>query len=162
MKQHRHLVLGNNILLHGVEKLIASKRELQTSPKRGVSSSTLTPLFLRELGQTPLLRVLRLGLAVWGRQIITNTKVLSCHFGFPVIVLLRVFETEARKPSPDPVLIIDKYRDPSEQTFYLCTHILSGKSLSIHSDHIPFTGSYGQFLCFWHKYFASLHEMTFC
>lgn len=129
MKQHRQLVLGNSILLHGVQKLTASKTEPQTSPKRGVSSSTPHPRASETTWADPTAQSPWAGLAAWGRQIITNNKVLPCHFGFPVIVLLRVFETEARKLIPDPVLIMEKYEDPSEQTFSLCTHILSGRLL---------------------------------
>jgi len=71
-----------------------------------------------------MLRLHQLGAAAWvtlhgslHRQIITNNKLLFCYFGFPIILLSQRFEVGVRKSIPDPVLIMDEYRDTPKQMF---------------------------------------------
>lgn len=64
VKQYRHSVLGNSMWpVYGVQKLTASRRQSQTSPRRGCHLLPLTHCLLREPGQTQLLWLLRLRVA---------------------------------------------------------------------------------------------------
>lgn len=79
--------LVNSLSTQGVQKGTAGKRKSQ------MSLPLLTRLLPREPRQTQILHVLRLRVAahLLQRQNITNNKLLSCYFGFPVILLLSVF-----------------------------------------------------------------------
>jgi len=69
-KQHRHSFLGNSVWAHGVQKLTASKRKSQRSPRRGMSSSALHPLAAERTwaapdAPTPPARGCCMGHAAW-------------------------------------------------------------------------------------------------
>lgn len=84
-----------------------------------MSLLTLIHLLPKEPRQTQLLQVLRLRVAAQSlqRQNITNKKLQSCYFGFPVIRPAQCFQMEVRKSIPDPMLTNDKFRGTPKQMF---------------------------------------------